>query len=93
MFCFFPLLKQEWRGISRVHQNTKAFRGISTAKLTLLSRNNPAESFSLEPVFLYFRCNNENEWCQIHENIIRKSSTKYTAPSSNYGKYLLLHFC
>lgn len=33
----------------------------------------------------FFRCNNENEWYQIHENIIRKSSTKYTAPSSNYG--------
>lgn len=32
------------------------------------------------------RCNNENEWYQIHENIIRKSSTKYTAPSTNYGK-------
>ncbi|MEE6527627.1 hypothetical protein FKM82_029136, partial [Ascaphus truei] len=31
------------------------------------------------------RCNNENEWYQIHENIIRKSSTKYSTPSSNYG--------
>lgn len=33
------------------------------------------------------RCNNENEWYQIHENIIRKSNTKYSAPSTNYGKY------
>uniref|UniRef100_A0A8C3CSX2 Dedicator of cytokinesis 3 n=1 Tax=Cairina moschata TaxID=8855 RepID=A0A8C3CSX2_CAIMO len=36
------------------------------------------------------KCNNENEWCQIHENIIRKSSTKYTAPSSNYGLIISL---
>ncbi|KAG8128319.1 hypothetical protein E2320_015172, partial [Naja naja] len=35
-------------------------------------------------------CNNENEWHQIHENIIRKSSTKYTAPSSNYGLIISL---
>ncbi|RXM95724.1 Dedicator of cytokinesis protein 3, partial [Acipenser ruthenus] len=35
-------------------------------------------------------CNNENEWCQIHENIIRKSSTKYTAPSTNYGLIISL---
>uniref|UniRef100_A0A6I8P647 Dedicator of cytokinesis 3 n=1 Tax=Ornithorhynchus anatinus TaxID=9258 RepID=A0A6I8P647_ORNAN len=38
----------------------------------------------------YFRCNNENEWYQVHENIIRKSSTKYTAPSSNYGLIISL---
>jgi len=36
-------------------------------------------------LLLFSRCNNENEWYQIHENIIRKSSTKYTAPSTNYG--------
>ncbi|KAF3690419.1 Dedicator of cytokinesis protein 3 Modifier of cell adhesion Presenilin-binding protein [Channa argus] len=36
------------------------------------------------------RCNNENEWHQIHENIIRKSSTKYTAPSTNYGLIISL---
>uniref|UniRef100_F7CV11 Dedicator of cytokinesis 3 n=1 Tax=Monodelphis domestica TaxID=13616 RepID=F7CV11_MONDO len=35
-------------------------------------------------------CNNENEWYQVHENIIRKSSTKYTAPSSNYGLIISL---
>lgn len=33
------------------------------------------------------RCNNENEWYQVHENIIRKSNTKYSAPSTNYGNY------
>ncbi|XP_048462200.1 dedicator of cytokinesis protein 3 [Rhincodon typus] len=32
-----------------------------------------------------YTCNNENEWYQIHENIIRKSSNKYTAASTNYG--------
>lgn len=37
------------------------------------------------------RCNNENEWFQVHENIIRKSNTKYSAPSTNYGKSLQLH--
>nr|XP_033781897.1 dedicator of cytokinesis protein 3 isoform X1 [Geotrypetes seraphini] len=36
-------------------------------------------------VLKVYTCNNENEWYQVHENIIRKSSTKYTAPSSNYG--------
>lgn len=35
--------------------------------------------------FFFFSCNNESEWYQIHENIIRKSSTKYSAPSTNYG--------
>uniref|UniRef100_A0A8C1ZJK1 Dedicator of cytokinesis 3 n=1 Tax=Cyprinus carpio TaxID=7962 RepID=A0A8C1ZJK1_CYPCA len=39
---------------------------------------------------LLHRCNNENEWYQIHENIIRKSSTKYTAPSTNYGLIISL---
>lgn len=43
----------------------------------------PPLSFSLT----LSRCNNENEWYQIHENIIRKSNTKYSAPSTNYGKY------
>ncbi|KAJ8264806.1 hypothetical protein COCON_G00139050 [Conger conger] len=36
-------------------------------------------------VLKVYSCNNENEWHQIHENIIRKSSTKYTTPSSSYG--------
>lgn len=35
------------------------------------------------------RCNNENEWYQIQENIIRKSNTKYSAPSTNYGKCVI----
>ncbi|CAB1424198.1 unnamed protein product, partial [Pleuronectes platessa] len=35
-------------------------------------------------------CNNENEWYQIHENIIRKSNTKYSAPSTNYGLIISL---
>ncbi|XP_064422203.1 dedicator of cytokinesis protein 3 isoform X2 [Latimeria chalumnae] len=37
-----------------------------------------------------YTCNNENEWYQIHENIIRKSSTKYTAPSTSYGLIISL---
>ncbi|XP_048110330.1 dedicator of cytokinesis protein 3 isoform X2 [Alosa alosa] len=41
-------------------------------------------------VLKVYTCNNENEWCQIHENIIRKSSTKYTAPSTNYGLVISL---
>ncbi|XP_053152394.1 dedicator of cytokinesis protein 3 isoform X4 [Hemicordylus capensis] len=41
-------------------------------------------------VLKVYTCNNENEWYQIHENIIRKSSTKYTAPSSNYGLIISL---
>uniref|UniRef100_A0A8U8C2F6 Uncharacterized protein n=1 Tax=Geospiza parvula TaxID=87175 RepID=A0A8U8C2F6_GEOPR len=46
--------------------------------------------YSKADLFFSFRCTNENEWCQIHENIIRKSSTKYTAPSSNYGLIISL---
>uniref|UniRef100_W5K9U3 Dedicator of cytokinesis 3 n=1 Tax=Astyanax mexicanus TaxID=7994 RepID=W5K9U3_ASTMX len=41
-------------------------------------------------VLKVYTCNNENEWYQIHENIIRKSSTKYTAPSTNYGLIISL---
>ncbi|KAM9859694.1 dedicator of cytokinesis protein 3-like isoform 2-T2 [Aulostomus maculatus] len=41
-------------------------------------------------VLKVYMCNNENEWYQIHENIIRKSSTKYTAPSTNYGLIISL---
>uniref|UniRef100_A0AAY4C004 Dedicator of cytokinesis 3 n=1 Tax=Denticeps clupeoides TaxID=299321 RepID=A0AAY4C004_9TELE len=41
-------------------------------------------------VLKVYTCNNENEWYQIHENIIRKSSTKYTAPSNNYGLIISL---
>ncbi|TTC88574.1 Dedicator of cytokinesis protein 3 [Bagarius yarrelli] len=36
-------------------------------------------------VLKIYTCNNESEWYQVHENIIRKSSTKYSAPSTNYG--------
>ncbi|XP_028841844.1 dedicator of cytokinesis protein 3-like [Denticeps clupeoides] len=36
-------------------------------------------------VLKVYTCNNENEWFQIQENIIRKSSTKYSTPSTNYG--------
>uniref|UniRef100_A0A674AYY7 Dedicator of cytokinesis 3 n=1 Tax=Salmo trutta TaxID=8032 RepID=A0A674AYY7_SALTR len=41
-------------------------------------------------LLFFSRCNNENEWFQIHENIIRKSSTKYSAPSTNYGLIISL---
>uniref|UniRef100_A0A1A8QJ54 Dedicator of cytokinesis 3 n=2 Tax=Nothobranchius TaxID=28779 RepID=A0A1A8QJ54_9TELE len=41
-------------------------------------------------VLKVYTCNNENEWYQIHENIIRKSSNKYTAPSNNYGLIISL---
>ncbi|KAK9529731.1 hypothetical protein VZT92_013806 [Zoarces viviparus] len=41
-------------------------------------------------VLKVYTCNNENEWYQIHDNIIRKSSTKYTAPSTNYGLIISL---
>uniref|UniRef100_A0A8C7IJR2 Dedicator of cytokinesis 3 n=1 Tax=Oncorhynchus kisutch TaxID=8019 RepID=A0A8C7IJR2_ONCKI len=41
-------------------------------------------------VLKVYTCNNENDWFQIHENIIRKSSTKYSAPSTNYGLIISL---
>ncbi|ELK25060.1 Dedicator of cytokinesis protein 3 [Myotis davidii] len=36
-------------------------------------------------VLKVYTCNNEGEWSQIHENIIRKSSAKYSAPSASHG--------
>ncbi|XP_058535055.1 dedicator of cytokinesis protein 3 isoform X7 [Ochotona princeps] len=36
-------------------------------------------------VLKVYTCNNESEWSQIHENIIRKSSAKYSAPSASHG--------
>uniref|UniRef100_A0A3P8SNF6 Dedicator of cytokinesis 3 n=1 Tax=Amphiprion percula TaxID=161767 RepID=A0A3P8SNF6_AMPPE len=41
-------------------------------------------------VLKVYTCNNENEWYQVHENIIRKSNTKYSAPSTNYGLIISL---
>ncbi|XP_049995498.1 dedicator of cytokinesis protein 3 [Alexandromys fortis] len=41
-------------------------------------------------VLKVYTCNNENEWTQIHENIIRKSSTKYSAPSASHGLIISL---
>ncbi|XP_051933125.1 dedicator of cytokinesis protein 3-like isoform X3 [Hippocampus zosterae] len=41
-------------------------------------------------VLKVYMCNNESEWYQIHENIIRKSSTKYSAPGNNYGLIISL---
>ncbi|XP_040301497.1 dedicator of cytokinesis protein 3 [Herpailurus yagouaroundi] len=37
-----------------------------------------------------YTCNNESEWSQIHENIIRKSSAKYSAPSASHGLIISL---
>uniref|UniRef100_A0A3Q3F4H7 Dedicator of cytokinesis 3 n=1 Tax=Labrus bergylta TaxID=56723 RepID=A0A3Q3F4H7_9LABR len=41
-------------------------------------------------VLKVYTCNNENEWYQVHDNIIRKSNTKYSAPSTNYGLIISL---
>lgn len=41
-------------------------------------------------VLKVYTCNNESEWTQIHENIIRKSSTKYSAPSASHGLIISL---
>ncbi|KAK7916336.1 hypothetical protein WMY93_012097 [Mugilogobius chulae] len=40
-------------------------------------------------VLKVYTCNNENEWYQIHENIIRKSAQN-TTPSNNYGLIISL---
>ncbi|XP_077433712.1 dedicator of cytokinesis protein 3-like isoform X3 [Vanacampus margaritifer] len=37
-----------------------------------------------------YTCNNESEWYQIHENIMRKSSTKYSAAGNNSGLLISL---
>ncbi|XP_057701081.1 dedicator of cytokinesis protein 3-like isoform X2 [Corythoichthys intestinalis] len=41
-------------------------------------------------VLKFYTCNNESEWYQIHENIIRKSSAKYSSPGNNYGLLISL---
>ncbi|XP_076864318.1 dedicator of cytokinesis protein 3 isoform X7 [Brachyhypopomus gauderio] len=41
-------------------------------------------------VLKVYTCNNESEWYQIHESIIRKPSSKFTAPSTNYGLIISL---
>nr|XP_040125701.1 dedicator of cytokinesis protein 3 isoform X5 [Ictidomys tridecemlineatus] len=41
-------------------------------------------------VLKVYTCNNESEWAQIHENIIRKSSAKYSAPSASHGLIISL---
>ncbi|XP_012494916.1 PREDICTED: dedicator of cytokinesis protein 3 [Propithecus coquereli] len=41
-------------------------------------------------VLKVYTCNNESEWSQIHENIIRKSSAKYSAPSASHGLIIAL---
>ncbi|XP_031199519.1 dedicator of cytokinesis protein 3 isoform X5 [Mastomys coucha] len=41
-------------------------------------------------VLKVYTCNNESEWTQIHENIIRKSSAKYSAPSASHGLIISL---
>lgn len=62
-----------------------------TALVTFFTCLSLLPSFSLyKRVCQSNRCNNENEWHQIHENIIRKTSTKYTTPSTNYGIETLL---
>uniref|UniRef100_UPI00358E5EA5 dedicator of cytokinesis protein 4 isoform X3 n=1 Tax=Myxine glutinosa TaxID=7769 RepID=UPI00358E5EA5 len=38
-----------------------------------------------EFVLKVFTCSNESEWHQMHENIVKKSNTKYYPASSNYG--------
>uniref|UniRef100_A0AAX7VTN7 Dedicator of cytokinesis 3 n=1 Tax=Astatotilapia calliptera TaxID=8154 RepID=A0AAX7VTN7_ASTCA len=71
--------------ISKVHYIQPNFCCIKTQVTNILL------SFIGHDCFLLLsRCNNENEWYQIHENIIRKSSTKYTAPSTNYGLIISL---
>uniref|UniRef100_A0A3Q4GUY2 Dedicator of cytokinesis 3 n=1 Tax=Neolamprologus brichardi TaxID=32507 RepID=A0A3Q4GUY2_NEOBR len=71
--------------ISKVHYIQLNFCCIKTQVTNILL------SFIGHDCFLLLsRCNNENEWYQIHENIIRKSSTKYTAPSTNYGLIISL---
>ncbi|XP_037108357.1 dedicator of cytokinesis protein 3-like isoform X3 [Syngnathus acus] len=41
-------------------------------------------------VLKVYMCNNESEWYQIHENIIRKCSSKYSAPANNSGLVISL---
>uniref|UniRef100_A0A8C3YAF5 Dedicator of cytokinesis 3 n=1 Tax=Catharus ustulatus TaxID=91951 RepID=A0A8C3YAF5_CATUS len=90
--CFYSLLFHvfvfQMKGPPHLHYR----RPYGCAVLSIMDVLQSISEIKEEKDFVLkvYTCNNENEWCQIHENIIRKSSTKYTAPSSNYGLIISL---
>ncbi|XP_034631616.1 dedicator of cytokinesis protein 3 [Trachemys scripta elegans] len=82
------LLNDSKKGPSHLHYR----RPYGCAVLSIMDVLQSISELKEEKDFVLkvYTCNNENEWYQIHENIIRKSSTKYTAPSSNYGLIISL---
>lgn len=82
------LLNDSKKGPPHLHYR----RPYGCAVLSLMDALQSISELKEEKDFVLkvYTCNNENEWYQVHENIIRKSSTKYTAPSSNYGLIISL---
>uniref|UniRef100_A0A673X857 Dedicator of cytokinesis 3 n=1 Tax=Salmo trutta TaxID=8032 RepID=A0A673X857_SALTR len=72
------------KATGKINKHVGIYDAVCAALVALFLWQTVSLSLSLS------RCNNENEWYQIHENIIRKSSTKYTAPSTNYGLIISL---
>ncbi|XP_061418833.1 LOW QUALITY PROTEIN: dedicator of cytokinesis protein 4 [Lethenteron reissneri] len=58
---------------------------LSVAELLASNEADSCRRAEREFMLKVYTCSNENDWHQIHENIIRKSSSKYNTVSSNYG--------
>ncbi|OWK02734.1 hypothetical protein Celaphus_00010529, partial [Cervus elaphus hippelaphus] len=86
VFCCAPgrmLLNDSKKGPAHLHYR----RPYGCAVLSVLDVLQSLTELKEEKDFVLkvYTCNNESEWSQIHENIIRKSSAKYSAPSASHG--------
>ncbi|KAG5279466.1 hypothetical protein AALO_G00078090 [Alosa alosa] len=77
------LLNDSKKGPAHVQYRRPYGCGVLAMTDVFTSITDPREEKDF--VIKVFTCNNENDWYQIQENIIRKSNTKYSAPSTNYG--------
>lgn len=77
------LLNDSRKGPSHLHYR----RPYGCAVLSVLDVLQSLTELKEEKDFVLkvYTCNSESEWAQIHENIIRKSSAKYSAPSASHG--------
>lgn len=55
--------------------------GCAVLSITDLLSGEPKDDMSLK----VYMCNTESEWCQIHENIIKKQNARYSLAGSNSG--------
>ncbi|XP_063104997.1 dedicator of cytokinesis protein 3 isoform X2 [Cavia porcellus] len=82
------LLNDSKKGPAHLHYR----RPYGCAVLSILDVLQSLSELKEEKDFVLkvYTCNNESEWAQIHENIIRKSSAKYSAPSASHGLIISL---